>query len=384
MPRRGNAVTQRKDGLWQATYELPSVEVDARGKRIRQRRYAFGSTMAEAMAARTQAVVDLKGGNGSASPTPEMPLGQWLDKWVGIMSTAKGWKPATVRNYTDVIEAYVRPICGRVRLAALTSEDVRRMLGQARKNGQPLSTSTQKRIWAIVSAALDAAKVEKLVADNVARVPTATPPKVTTPEAPSLTAEQIKEILAELRATENWLYPLFQLAVSVGIRQGEALALRWSDVDWAKSEISIQGTMDRTERKTVATKTAKSRRTLKVGPEVSEALRWQQDHQANKGSKDLVFTSDQGTPVYDSTLRRTWKGLCRKLGINLDDNGDPTMTWYDLRHTAAYLMLQAGVPVEQVAWRLGESSLAMILKVYGWTSTARYEDAAEAMTAALS
>jgi hypothetical protein len=47
-------------------------------------------------------------------------------------------------------------------------------------------------------------------------------------------------------------------------------------------------------------------------------------------------------------------------------------------------MLQAGVPVEQVAWRLGESSLAMILKVYGWTSTARYEDAAEAMTAALS
>jgi integrase len=336
--------------------------------------------MAEAMAARTQALT----GNGTSSAlTPEIPLGQWLDKWVSIMTTAKGWKPGTVRNYSDVVDAYIRPMCGKIRLSALTSEDVRRMLSQPRKNGQPLSTSTQKRIWAILTAALDAAKAEKLVPDNVARVPTATPPKVTTPEAPSLTAEQVKEILAELKATENWLYPLFQLAVSTGIRQGEALALRYSDIDWAKSEISIQGTMDRTTKKTVDPKNAKSRRTIKVGPSTLEALRWQQRHQKAAGSADLVFTSDQGTPIQDTTLRRSWRALCVRLGINLDEDGKPTMTYYDLRHVAAVLMLKAGVPVEQVAWRLGESSLAMILKVYGWTSTARYEDAANAMEAML-
>lgn len=377
MPRRGNGVTQRKDGLWQASYELPSIEVDANGKRIRQRRYAFGKTMAEAMAARTQALIDLKTGNGSTNPTPEIPLGAWLDKWIGIMTTARGWKPATVRNYTDVIDSYIRPICGKIRLSALTSEDVRKMLGQTRKDGRSLSTSTQKRIWAILSAALDAAQAERLVTGNVARMPTATPPKVTYDERPILTVEQVKKIKDELEGTKNWLYPLFTLSISTGCRQGEALALRWSDVDWAKSEISIMGTMDRATKDTVAPKTAKSRRTLKVGPEVIKALRWQQDHQGNKGSEDLVFTSDQGTPVYDSTIRRHWADVCTKLGI-------PAMHWHDIRHSAAVLMLNAGVPAEVVAWRLGHSSMNMVVRTYGWTSTARYEDAAEAMTAVLS
>lgn len=369
-------MTQRKDGLWQATYELPSIEVDANGKRIRQRRYAFGNTMAEAMAARTQALIDLKTGNGG-NPTPEIPLGQWLDKWVGIMTTAKGWKPATVRNYTDVIEAYVRPICGKMRLSALTSEDVRKMLGQTRKDGQPLSTSTQKRIWAILTAALDAAVAEHLVPGNVARVPTATAPKVTYEERPVLSAEQVKKIKDELEGTKDWLYPLFTLSISTGCRQGEALALRWADVDWAKAEVSIMGTMDRSTKGTVAPKTRTSRRTLKVGPEVIEALRWQQTHQTNKGSKDLVFTSDQGTPIYDSTVRRHWANVCERLNI-------PDMHWHDIRHSAAVLMLNAGVPAEVVAWRLGHSSMNMVVRVYGWTSTARYEDAAEAMTAVLS
>ena len=135
--------------------------------------------------------------------------------------------------------------------------------------------------------------------------------------------------------------------------------------------------MDRATKDTVALKTAKSRRTLKVGPEVIKALRWQQDHQGNKGSEDLVFTSDQGTPVYDSTIRRHWADVCTKLGI-------PAMHWHDIRHSAAVLMLNAGVPAEVVAWRLGHSSMNMVVRTYGWTSTARYEDAAEAMTAVLS
>jgi len=376
MPRRGNGVTQRKDGLWQASYELPSTEVDANGKRIRQRRYAFGKTMAEAIAKRTQAVIDRETGAATARKTPEMSLGTWLDTWVEIMTTAKGWKPATVRNYNDVIDAYIRPIGGRIRLSALTSEDVRRMLGQPRKDGQPLSSSTQKRIWAILTAALDAAKAEKLVSDNVARVPTATAPKVTYGERPVLIAEQVKKIKGELEGTKDWLYPLFVLSISTGCRQGEALALRWCDVDWAKSEISIQGTMDRATKGTVAPKTAKSRRTLKVGPEVIQALQWQQERQVNPGKDDLVFTSDQGTPVYDSTVRRHWADICERLGI-------PPMHWHDIRHSAAVLMLQAGVPAEVVAWRLGHSSMNMVVRIYGWTSTARYEDAAEAMTAVL-
>jgi integrase len=62
----------------------------------------------------------------------------------------------------------------------------------------------------------------------------------------------------------------------------------------------------------------------------------------------------------------------------------PAVTFKDLRHTATVLMLQAGVPAETVAWRLGHSSMNMIVRTYGWTSSNRYEDAAEAMEALLS
>ena len=381
MPRRGNGTTQRKDGTWQATYELPP---GPDGKR--RRGYAYGKTMAEAVAKRTAALADIEAGIVKA-PGPEMQLGEWLDIWRKARANAKGWKPATVRNYEDVIDTYIRPRFGKVRLSKLTAENVREMLGSVRKDGKPISTSTQKRIWAILGSALQAAVDDKLIPQNVATSTTAQPARVTYDERPVLTIQEVKDILAELKDSKDWLYPLFQLSVSTGVRQGEALALRWSDVAWDLSEISIMGTMDRSERTTVALKTRTSRRTLKVGPEVIEALRWQQDRQERLGTSSpdgLAFTSDQRTPVYDSTVRRHWADICERLKIHRDDNGKPTMHWHDIRHSTAVLMLNAGVPAEVVAWRLGHSSLNMVVRTYGWTSTARYEDAAEAMTAVLS
>ena len=294
---------------------------------------------------------------------------------------AGAWKPATMRNYSDMIECYLKPIkvegqykLGDIRLAALTVEHVEALLDALSEK----STSTRKRAWSILTAALEVAEDRGLVRRNVARQ--AKPPKVTYSEIPVLTVQQVKLIKAELKRTGDWLYPLYVLSISTGMRQGEALALRWADVHWDSAEISIEGTLDRSERTTVAPKTRTSRRTLKVGPEVIEALRWQQLRQqvdGTEGPGGLVFTADTGNPVYDSTIRRHWRDILKRLEM-------PPVSWRDLRHSATVLMLQAGVPAETVAWRLGHSSMNMIVRVYGWTSTNRYEDAAEAMTAVLS
>jgi integrase len=216
----------------------------------------------------------------------------------------------------------------------------------------------------------------------------AKPPKVTYDERPVLSAAEAKKIKDGLAGPpQDWLYPLYVLSISTGLRQGESLALRWQDVDLKAGTLTVNGTMDRTEHTTQTPKTLKSRRTLKIGPEVVEALEQQQLGQkvdGTEGPDGLVFTSDEGTPIWDSTVRRHWAEICKRLEMHLDAEGKPRIHWHDIRHSAAVLMLQAGVSAETVAWRLGHSSMNMVVRVYGWTSTNTYEDAAEAMTAVLS
>ena len=122
--------------------------------------------MAEAVTKRTAALADIEAGIVKA-PGPEIVLGEWLDIWRKARANAKGWKPATVRNYEDVIDTYIRPRFGKVRLSKLTAENVREMLGSVRKDGKPVNTSRQKRIWAILVSALQAAVDDKLIPQNV-------------------------------------------------------------------------------------------------------------------------------------------------------------------------------------------------------------------------
>jgi len=385
MARDGLNISRRADGWYQASVELPK---GPDGKRVR--RSVVAKTMKELEAKRRKLLKDIE--DGVVRPAPKSPtVGEWLNRWHEINRASGYWKPATVRNYADIIEYYLKPVrvegrytLGGIRLSALTVEHVEELLRVLATEGvgskddpRPASTSTQKRAWSILTAALQMAEDRGLIRRNVAKQ--AKPPKVTYAERPVLTAEQAKAVAAELKQTGDWLYPLYVLSVSTGLRQGETLALRWCDVNWDTSEISIEGTLDRTERTTVAPKTLKSRRTIKVGSEVIEALRWQESRQVyfGTGSTGLVFTADTGNPIYDSTIRRHWTDILKRLGIS-------PLHWHDLRHTAAILMLQAGVPAETVAGRLGHSSMNMVVRVYGWTSTNRYEDAAEAMTALLS
>ena len=375
MARDGLNISKRVDGWYQASVELPK---GPDGKRVR--RSVVAKTLKELEVKRQQLLKDIDAGGSKAAPKA-LSVGEWLDKWLDINTRAGVWKPATQRNYSDIVRYYLKPTevegpykLGEIRLAALTIEHVEALLEQLDEK----STSTRKRAWSILTAALQVAEDRGLVRRNVAKQ--AKPPKVTYSERLVLTAQQAKEILAELKGTGDWLYPLYVLSISTGLREGEALALRWTEIDWVSSEISIEGTLDRAERKTVATKTQKSRRKFKVGPEVIEALQWQQLRQkvdGTEGPDGLVFTADTGNPIYESTIRRHWRLIRERLEM-------PAVTFKDLRHTATVLMLQAGVPAETVAWRLGHSSMNMIVRTYGWTSSNRYEDAAEAMTVVLS
>ncbi len=336
--------------------------------------------MKEAISKRKVALEDVKAGI-KPTPGPEQTIGDWLDRWLEAKAGTGKFKPATIRNYQDVIEAYIKPTLGRIRLSALTAEDVEAMLKAlattGRKDGKPASTSTQKRAWSILVAALNQAVQRDYVRKNVAAQVESVSVRHT--ERPVLTAQQAKDLLVELDG--DWLKPVYVLALHNGLREGEILGLRWADVDLEAGTLTVTGTMDRTDHERVAPKTPRSRRALKITAGVIDILREQQVRQnleETQGTDGLVFTSREGTPICDSTVRRHFRNVSQRLIL-------PVLHFHDLRHTYAVLAREAGVPLEEISWNLGHASIRITADVYGWTSeAARNSSASDALALVLS
>ena len=356
MPRRGTAVHQRKsDGLWLATYELPK---DDAGKRVRK--YAYGKTMGEAIAKRKAALA--APATDAPVPRAEQSVGELLDYWHEVNTVSGTWKPATVRNYADIIRTTIKPYVLGIRLSALTADDIENMLAALRS--KDLSTSTQDRALTILSAALQLAEDREYVRKNVAR--TVKGPKVTYKEQPTLSAQQAKDLLYYLKGEKNWLEPFYLLAVYTGMRSGELLGLRWVDVDLEAGTLSVTGTLDQVDRVRVTPKTAKSRRTVRLGPEEVQVLQDQRKRQTDngiQGTGGYVFTSNRGTPVCASTVRRQFRNLCTTLELPAG------LHPHDLRHSYAQIALAAGVPLERVSWKMGHADIRITANLYGWNSS---------------
>jgi integrase len=171
---------------------------------------------------------------------------------------------------------------------------------------------------------------------------------------------------------------------TLGLRLGEALGLKWSDVDWEHSTLSIQRTLsrDRSGGGLVfsETKTRRSRRTLTLGRDALAALKTHEDRQdferkkAGIGWQDhrLVFATIYGAPLDQTRIHEHWKPACAKAGI-------PRYRIHDLRHAVASHLLAAGRPVERVARMLGHSNVTMLYNVYGHIIPTDYREEADAM-----
>jgi integrase len=127
------------------------------------------------------------------------------------------------------------------------------------------------------------------------------------------------------------------------------------------------------------TKTPRSRRTLVLSPESVAVLRAHRVAQARRlvAGLELIFTTEQGTPYQQSNVRRAFKAALRAAGL------PETVRIYDLRHTTASLLLEAGRPITVVSERLGHVNAAVTLAVYSHALEGQQRDAAEAMGAIL-
>jgi integrase len=200
-----------------------------------------------------------------------------------------------------------------------------------------------------------------------------TPPKLKHKEMRFYTEEQVQQFLETAKVFEEELYPLYYLAIHTGMRKSELLGLRWSDIDWEHSKLKVQRQLRWKKGGEVEFPTPKTHNGIRTVILGKEALQVLKDHLARQGENcELIFTDPSGNPLKDSYLYRSFKWITQEAEL-------PDIRFHDLRHTAASLMLNYGIPVIIVSRRLGHARASITMDVYGHMIHSKQEEAATLM-----
>ena len=375
--RRGRdegSIYQRKsDGRW-----VGSVHVGySDGKRIRKT--VYGKT-------RTEAAAKLRAAQTAAAQgtlihderrTVEDYLAWWIDNVVpGTV------KDTTMDGYRQIIRLYITPAVGKVKLAKLTPLHVQEMLSRMERRG--LSAATRRQTRAILRRALGQAERFELIHRNAA-AQTEAPRGVAHRIDDALTQNEARALLAAAKGDP--FEPLVIVALSLGLRRGEVLALRWDNVDLDAGTLTVAATLTRRRGHGLVEstpKTARSRRTLPLPQTCIRALRDQRRAQATVKlsagpdwqGQGHVFTTPIGTPVDPRNLTTEFHRICVQAGLG-------PRRFHALRHSAATLMLAQGVPLAVISDVLGHASYAITADVYARVGEELKSEAAAAMDVAL-
>ncbi|HEY5013313.1 MAG TPA: site-specific integrase [Acidimicrobiia bacterium] len=311
-------------------------------------------------------------------------LGDFLDRWLESVGTRV--RPTTAASYRDMLEGHVVPRIGNVRLDQLRpmilSSLYTDLLAGGRRSGTGgLSARTVQYIHRIVSNALSDAVRWNLLAWNPASRVDA--PRVEMKEMRTWSAVDVRRFLAGV--ADDRLFALWLLLCTTGMRRGEALGLGWRDIDFAGGNVAARRQLVEVnyELRYSEPKTARGRRSVALDGYAVVALREHRDRQRKERSDlgaldpaELVFTKLDGTPLQPQNVSQAFGNIIRRDGL-------PTIRLHDLRHTAASLMLAAGVHPKIVSERLGHAGIQITLDRYSHVTAGLQAEAANVLARAV-
>ncbi len=254
-----------------------------------------------------------------------------------------------------------------------------------------LSPRTVQLSLVILRHALETAVKWNLLARNVAKLVDS--PKVRRSEIKPLDPEQARKFLDAAKGER--FEALYSVALGLGLREGEALGLRWIDVDLDCQQLSIRQSLQRVGGKRfgigpgklqfVEPKTERSRRTLRIPEALVRSLRAHRARQLQQrliaGSawteSGLVFTTRIGTPVEPRSAVIDFKRILGKAKLS------QAIRFHDLRHSAASLLLAQGVQLRAIMELLGHSTIALTANTYSHVMPSMMQEMAEKMDALL-
>ena len=319
------------------------------GKPIRKRVSATSRAGAAAKLRKLQEEVSRGQLPHGRIPTVEEWMLYWLDRIV-----AERNRPGTVRTYRTHVERYIVPLLGRHRLDKLSPEHIAGAWADLRDRG--LSVNTIHHAHTILSRALKVAQQRGKVVANAATLMDAPPRATTRPEI--LNNDQAKAVIRAARDGRN--PARWTVALSLGLRQGEALGLRWSDIDLDAGTLTVRHSLGRVKGKGLIlgpTKSGSERTIALPGPLLAELKAHRKAQNAERLAAgtfwrdgDYVFAREDGAPYDAKADWQRWKQLLTAADA-------PDVKGHSARHTAATMLLALGVPLEVTAEILGHSDL---------------------------
>jgi len=349
--RRGNhqgSIRQRSDGRWEAILSLPN------GDRLS----FYGRTEDEAHRKLTVALYERQGGKAAASGA--ISLAEFLDMW--LERIAKGRVRAqTYKGYEVNVRVHLKPALGHWPIDGIEPIHVQDLIEAKRRDG--LAPKSIRYMHGILRNALNQAVRWNYIQRNPAALVDG--PRVAQQEIQPFSREEAQKFLEAIKGDR--LEALYAVALTMGLRQGEALGLRWRDVDLDMGYIRLSRQLQRINHKyeLVELKTARSRRALAVPAAMVGRLREhkiRQDQERERAAlrwhdTDLVFCRSNGYPLSGSVITHQFQELLSRAGI-------ARRRFHDLRHSCATLLLAQGVSARVVMDVLGHSQISLTLNTY--------------------
>jgi integrase len=338
-----------------------------------KQRAVYGRTKAEALQKLQDAQQQVR--QGLPLPRDRVTVRSFLEGWLRDTVPYRV-RPRTAHRYAEIVNLHLIPHLGHIRLSRLTPSDVEKALHNALTAGQSPRSVIQHR--AVLRSALTQAVRDGLAGRNAAAL--AQPPHVPEQEHDAITPNRARAVLGTVRGDR--LEALYMLLLAVGLRAGEALGLRWDDVDLDAGTIAVRRTLQRIDGEWCfqEPKTKRSRRAIPIPACAMQALREHCVRQTEERLKigvawqgeawgALVFTNEKGGPLHISTAHHHFQELLVQAGL-------PRMRLHDLRHGAASLMAALGVPPRVAMEFLGHSQITITMDVYTHITSEHQREAA--------
>lgn len=326
-------------GRWVATVDLGTVDGQRRRKTL------YGDTRKE-VAIKLQTALAAK--SSGTLVTGRMTVEKWLHYWLNDICPVRGLKPNTMRSHRSKVERYIIPHIGHLTLERLAPEHLRAMY--ARLADQGLSENTLVQTHAILRRALKVAVRERKAPYNVADL--IDPPQPEKNPRRGLSVEQAQKVLRLAGDDPRWYVALY-----LGMRQGEALALRWCDIDLHGGVLHVERSVSVMPGGGYVYGTPKTRLSQAPLPLPTPVLsrlqvKWAQHVAAGGGPEDLVFTRADGSPVPPRADWAAWRDLLAEAEV-------PHVPLHAARNTTATLLRHFGVVEQDVRDIMRHSTVAM-------------------------
>jgi integrase len=342
------------------------------------RRWMYGTTREQVARRLTDALKSTQ--DGVPIPGELETVERFLTKWLEQTVRHKV-RPVTFVSYSTIVRLHLIPELGGVRLARLTPADVQGLLN--RKTVAGLSPRRVEYIRGVLRQALGHAVKWGLLQRNV--VDLTDRPRPTRQDLRPLDDGQAQHFLESVRGDR--LEALYQLALLLGMRQGELLGLRWDDVDPDRGFVHVRHSLVRIGGQFVLTKPKTDRSARRLGPlptTLMETLRAHKRRQTEEqlaapawADWGLVFTTPSGQPLHSKSVTKAFQAHVAAAGL-------PRQRFHDLRHACASLLMAQGVHPRVVMEVLGHATITTTMNTYTHVTEATQAHALAGLSAALS